>query len=261
MPHGRLFSAIRATAVVLTTALMMSLPFAHAQNVSTLPQVITKRLESGRIIVTVAPIGDDVNRVVIQRKLGRAGFVTVASLQPTRGRVRFTDTTRSKKRRLYRAQLRRVKGNPSLWSVISEAPTGQSSGGVSSLAVSGCPAGFLDALHFLANQARAREGVAPLSFSSELTVSAQEHANFMSWSQILTHEGWMEGIARTGYVGQILGQNVASGSPTPETVITEWLNSPGHRRNLLSSTFTEDGFGCMRDDNGGFWWVHNLGRS
>lgn len=54
------------------------------------------------------------------------------------------------------------------------------------------------------------------------------------------------------------GENIAAGAPTPESVMDMWMNSDGHRANILSSGFTSLGVGCVYAD-GGYYWVQCFG--
>jgi uncharacterized protein YkwD len=47
------------------------------------------------------------------------------------------------------------------------------------------------------------------------------------------------------------GENIAYGYPTPESVVNGWMNSEGHRKNILNSSFTEIGVGYV--SNGNYW--------
>ena len=51
-----------------------------------------------------------------------------------------------------------------------------------------------------------------------------------------------------------LGENLARGQLTAEEVVKDWMESPGHRRNMLEPKFTELGIGIFRD-----MWVQNFG--
>ena len=47
------------------------------------------------------------------------------------------------------------------------------------------------------------------------------------------------------------GENIAMGYSTPQAVVTGWMNSPGHRANILNGAFTEIGVGYVQ--SGGYW--------
>jgi uncharacterized protein YkwD len=48
------------------------------------------------------------------------------------------------------------------------------------------------------------------------------------------------------------GENIAKGQPSPEAVVNAWMNSSGHRANILNSTFTHIGVGYA---SGGSYWT------
>jgi len=51
------------------------------------------------------------------------------------------------------------------------------------------------------------------------------------------------------------GENIASGQRTPEAVVTAWMNSEGHRANILSSNFSKIGVGYATNSNGTPYWT------
>ncbi len=54
------------------------------------------------------------------------------------------------------------------------------------------------------------------------------------------------------------GENIAKGQRTPAEVMKGWMNSPGHRANILSSSYTEIGVGYVTDSNGTAYWVQHF---
>ncbi|MFV9506489.1 MAG: CAP domain-containing protein, partial [Oscillochloridaceae bacterium umkhey_bin13] len=50
-------------------------------------------------------------------------------------------------------------------------------------------------------------------------------------------------VDATGYQWQMVGENIASGYRTPQEVVAGWMDSPGHRANILRCEFTEIGIG------------------
>ena len=50
-------------------------------------------------------------------------------------------------------------------------------------------------------------------------------------------------------------ENIASGQRTPEEVMRYWMNSPGHRSNILNSNYNNIGVGVARDQNGNLYWT------
>ena len=51
------------------------------------------------------------------------------------------------------------------------------------------------------------------------------------------------------------GENIAMGQRTPSEVMTDWMNSSGHRANILNSNFTELGVGIYKGANGTIYWT------
>ena len=54
-----------------------------------------------------------------------------------------------------------------------------------------------------------------------------------------------------------MGENIAAGQRTPKEVVTDWMNSPGHRANILSPDFTKIGVGLVYNSNSvyGYFWT------
>lgn len=51
------------------------------------------------------------------------------------------------------------------------------------------------------------------------------------------------------------GENIAMGQQSPAQVMNAWMNSPGHRNNILSPSFTQIGVGLAKDKNGRMYWT------
>ncbi len=56
-----------------------------------------------------------------------------------------------------------------------------------------------------------------------------------------------------------VGENIAKGYPSPEAVMKAWMNSPGHRRNILNCDFEALGVGVIRGSNGRLFWTQDFG--
>ena len=108
----------------------------------------------------------------------------------------------------------------------------------------------------LTNEARARAGCRPLTYNTQLERAAQGHADDMSRKRYLSHTSkdgrtFDKRIYATGYDGNIVGENIASGFDTPQEVFRAWMNSPAHRENIERCKFSEIGIGYNLD--GGYW--------
>ncbi|HWU21118.1 MAG TPA: CAP domain-containing protein [Nocardioides sp.] len=118
----------------------------------------------------------------------------------------------------------------------------------------------------LTNERRARHGCHALRWQYQLQRSAQQHTNLMSSRDVLSHLlaselGLVARILRVGYhPWSRLAENIAVGYTTPAQVVTAWMHSPEHRRNILDCRLRDLGVGVRLDDYGTVWWTQDFGR-
>lgn len=104
------------------------------------------------------------------------------------------------------------------------------------------------------NSERAAQGLGALALSGLLNQAAQNKANDMVTRDYWSHNTpdgqtpWTFIIA-TGYSYQTAGENLAYGFTSASDTITGWMNSPGHRANILNTSFSEVGFGMANSPN------------
>ncbi|MEU7573125.1 CAP domain-containing protein [Micromonospora sp. NPDC049240] len=109
----------------------------------------------------------------------------------------------------------------------------------------------------LVNQERAKAGCKALGVDSKLTLAAQRHSQDQADHKTMTHDG-SDGsdvgqrLDRVGYAWRAAAENVAWGQQGPAEVMDAWMNSPGHRKNILNCSYTEIGVGVARS-NGPYW--------
>jgi uncharacterized protein YkwD len=106
----------------------------------------------------------------------------------------------------------------------------------------------------LVNQERVIEGLPPLHYSDRLYDSARNHSLDMAAAHYCSHDSrngrkFFERIFASGYPISRCGENIAHGFSSPEEVFEGWMNSPGHRVNIMSAEFTEIGVGYACDDS------------
>lgn len=100
----------------------------------------------------------------------------------------------------------------------------------------------------LVNAARRQEGCRPLQLDDALVRAAGGHASDMANRKYFSHET-PEGktasrrMRDAGWSGQTYGENIAAGYPSAERVVAAWMESDGHRENILNCDFTETGIG------------------
>ncbi|WP_158821915.1 CAP domain-containing protein [Streptomyces sp. NRRL F-5727] len=114
----------------------------------------------------------------------------------------------------------------------------------------------------LVNAERAKAGCGPLTANATLTSAAQGHSDDMAARDFFDHtnpdgDGPGERVTAAGYPWTTYGENIAKGQTTPEQVMDAWMNSPGHRANILNCDFKEIGVGIHTD--GGPYWTQVFG--
>ncbi|MEU6865133.1 sigma-70 family RNA polymerase sigma factor [Streptomyces sp. NPDC046876] len=115
----------------------------------------------------------------------------------------------------------------------------------------------------LVNAERAKAGCGPLKEDSQLRAAAQGHSDDMAARNFFSHtnpDGADPGKRTTaaGYRWSTYGENIARGQQTPESVMDSWMNSSGHRANILNCSFKDIGVG-IHEGPGGPWWTQNFG--
>jgi uncharacterized protein YkwD len=108
------------------------------------------------------------------------------------------------------------------------------------------------------NQSRAANGCPPVQVEWHLSVSAQQHTDDMSTHDYFSHTSpdgrtFDRRIRESGYPGDELGENIASGFASAGDVQSAWMDSAAHRRNILDCSFRNVGIGY--DQQGGYWTV------
>jgi uncharacterized protein YkwD len=113
----------------------------------------------------------------------------------------------------------------------------------------------------LMNAERTERGLAPLRVQSKLDAAAGAHSSDMADHNYFSHTG-LDGstvtarIKRQGYSPSTAGENIAAGYGTPEAVVEAWMNSSGHRANILGTSYTDVGAGFAYNaasDYGSYW--------
>ncbi|MGW6581008.1 CAP domain-containing protein [Streptomyces globisporus] len=114
----------------------------------------------------------------------------------------------------------------------------------------------------LVNQERAKVGCSPLSTSAPLTSLAQNFSEDMAARGFFDHTDpdgdtpW-DRAAQAGVQG-LAAENIARGQADAQAVMEGWMNSEGHRANILNCDYKTIGIG-VHEGSGGPWWVQNFG--
>lgn len=96
------------------------------------------------------------------------------------------------------------------------------------------------------NAARIAHGLPPLELDEGLMKGADQWAFYMSERNFFEHDGGN------------FAENIAKGQRNIAEAIQSWLNSPGHRANMLNRRYTRLGVGIREDRNGVKYWVQRF---
>ncbi|MGW1784048.1 CAP domain-containing protein [Streptomyces sp. NPDC002143] len=116
----------------------------------------------------------------------------------------------------------------------------------------------------LTNRERARAGLRPLAVDRPLTAAAQAYSADMAARAFYSHtspEGsqpW-DRAAAAGSTRRTIGENIACGQRSAAEVVDGWMNSPGHRANILKPAFTHIGVGFAGGGPSGTYWTQLFG--
>lgn len=115
----------------------------------------------------------------------------------------------------------------------------------------------------LTNKERAAHGLDPLTFDNGLSEVARVKSNDMFDNNYFAHTSPKYGspfdmMTNYGISYFSAAENIAAGYPTPEDVVNGWMNSPGHRDNILGESFTHIGVGLA--DNSYHWTQMFIGK-
>lgn len=112
----------------------------------------------------------------------------------------------------------------------------------------------------LVNSERAKNGLPALKANWQVSRVARYKSQDMIDRNYFSHTSPTYGspfrmLESFGISFTAAGENIAMGQRTPAEVMNAWMNSPGHRNNILSSSFTEIGVGLAKSINGRYYWT------
>lgn len=115
----------------------------------------------------------------------------------------------------------------------------------------------------LVNEERTRNGLKSLTYDWQLGRVARYKSQDMRDNRYFSHTSPTYGspfqmMKSFGITYRSAGENIAKGQRTPEAVVNAWMNSSGHRANILNASFTHIGVGYVAD--GSYWTQMFIGK-
>lgn len=112
----------------------------------------------------------------------------------------------------------------------------------------------------LVNEHRKKAGAKQLAHDLDLSAIAKTKAQDMATNNYFSHTSPTYGntgqlLNQFKYKWSAYGENIAKGQSTPQQVVRDWMNSPGHKANILDTNFHNIGVGFATDTKGTTYWV------
>lgn len=121
--------------------------------------------------------------------------------------------------------------------------------------------GFESEMLELCNQQRRANGKPDLTLNKTLCANAAVRAEEISRDDWFSHQRPDGTMCFTAVTVDYMtcGENIAYGTRTASATVAAWMDSPGHRANILSDEFTQAGFGCYELDGVRYWTQFFIG--
>jgi len=112
----------------------------------------------------------------------------------------------------------------------------------------------------LVNIERSKKGLSPLKANWQVSRIARYKSKDMADLNYFSHYSKTYGspfdmLESFGIKFSAAGENIAAGQTSPSQVVTAWMNSPGHRSNILSPSYTQIGVGLAKNRAGKCYWT------
>ena len=112
----------------------------------------------------------------------------------------------------------------------------------------------------LVNQERAKNGLDALKWAEDLAAVARAHSADMINRGFFSHtnpdgQSPFDRLKNAGISYKSAAENIAYGQRSAEAVMNSWMNSSGHRANILNKNLKEIGVGAVKNSNGTIYWT------
>jgi hypothetical protein len=120
----------------------------------------------------------------------------------------------------------------------------------------------------LINAERTKKGLPPLAIDIRLQEAAVSHSEDMANNDFFSHTGsdgssLIDRLERAGYPWHRAGENIAAGLSNPASAVAGWMDSPGHRANILNPSYEQLGVGYAFESSATYrhYWTSDFGAS
>ncbi|HBG5343614.1 TPA: sporulation protein [Clostridioides difficile] len=112
----------------------------------------------------------------------------------------------------------------------------------------------------LVNIERSKAGLNPLTLDSSISNVATKKSQDMIDNNYFSHNSPTYGspfdmLKKFGISYKTAGENIAMGQKTPKEVVNAWMNSEGHRKNIMNPNFSKIGVGVAQKSGGSIYWT------
>jgi uncharacterized protein YkwD len=121
----------------------------------------------------------------------------------------------------------------------------------------------------MVNQQRAARGIKAVAIDGRVQMAAQKHSTFQAKYKVMQHDSIIpasspskvsagDRILKEGYRWSTWGENVAAGQTDCKSVMSAWMNSAGHKKNILNPAVKHIGVAAAKGSNGVIYWTMDL---
>lgn len=119
----------------------------------------------------------------------------------------------------------------------------------------------------MVNQQRTSRGIKAVAIDARVQTAAQKHSTYQAKIRTMTHRGATAATTDAGarillekYRWTTWGENVAAGQTDCKSVMSAWMNSAGHKANILNPAFVHIGVAAAKGSNGVIYWTMDLAK-
>lgn len=249
---GALATVFISTSVVGPLA-YSSTPIAHAATVKSIDCNTTSGNKQSKVVKITS--ASDLNSILEQYGLNGSSKDTATKKATTKKAA--TKKANTKKKATKKKATKKKTTKPSTTKPSTTKPSTSTPSTSTKITNGNYNANYANEVLTLVNQERSKAGLSPLKLNAAATNAAKVRAKEIVSSFSHTRPNGQSPFTALDAAGAkygTAGENIAYGQSTPSAVMNGWMNSSGHRANILKSNFKEIGIGAYYQ-NGKYYWV------